>query len=492
MTGWKNRNDRARKWIRQPRFRAWFRLDRIRNSFLTTLSSLLKIAKGDFRAPRRALRRERAGAYDASVNLNSPSGNRLWTRDFVLDLLTAHFMFVSYTAMFTLVPLYTQALGGDERALGIAVGSFGVAGVLVRPFSGRWVYSFGPKKVAVAGTAVFAVATVLHIWAADVWAMIPPSALTSLGFSPADAWPLILPARAVQGIGLAIGPVATSTIVANLAPARRRAEAMGVMGNSISAASLYSPLLAFWVLQRFDENFAFPFAYAAVAGAAGTVAALGMSSARTGIPAPPPSERGANESGADKREKAPLVSRAALFPTAIFLTYTITTAPVSTFLPLLAEERGFGNPGLFFTLNSVSSMLSLWVGGLISDRVGRAAMIVPGLLAVAAGMFILSAAEIMPLFVVSGLFSGVGFGMIQPSMQSLTVDRAPTRERGAALATLQQAWDIGGSGGAFAFGAVGAAVGTATTFAIAGSGTIIGAVGFVAGSALGRRGGREA
>ena len=423
------------------------------------------------------------------MTLNAPSDNRLWTRDFVLDLLTAHFMFVSYTAMFTLVPLYAQALGGDETAIGIVVGSFGVAGVIVRPFSGRWVYSLGPKKIAVAGTAVFAAATVLHIWAADAWAMIPPSALTALGFSPEDAWPLILPARAIQGIGLAIGPVATATIVANLAPARRRAEAMGVMGNAISAAGMYSPLLSFWVLERFDGDFAFPFAYAAVAGAAGTVAALGMSSARTGIPAPPPSEeRGANESAANGRGKAPLVSRSALFPTAIFLTYTITTAPVSTFLPMLADERGFGNPGLFFTLNSVSSMLSLWVGGLISDRVGRAAMIVPGLLLTAAGMFILSAAEIMPLFVASGVFSGVGFGLIQPSMQSLTVDRAPTRERGAALATLQQAWDIGGSGGAFVFGAVGAAAGAAATFAIAGSGTIIGAVGFIAGSALGRRG----
>ena len=264
---------------------------------------------------------------------------------------------------------------------------------------------------------------------------------------------------------------------------------MGFMGNSISAAGLYSPLLAFWVLERFGGDFAFPFIYAAVAGAAGTVAALGMSAARTGIPAPTQSERGAaNESdGANEREKAPLVSRAALFPTAIFLTYTITTAPIATFLPLLADERGFGNPGLFFTLNSLSSMLSLWVGGLISDRIGRAAMIVPGLLIVAAGMFILSAAEIMPLFIASGVFCGVGFGMIQPSMQSLTVDRAPTRERGAALATLQQAWDIGGSGGAFAFGSIGAALGAATTFAIAGGGTAIGAVGFVAGSALGRR-----
>ena len=427
-----------------------------------------------------------------TLNAPSPARNRLWTRDFVLDLLTAHFMFVSYTAMFTIVPPYTEALGGDETAIGVVIGSFGVVGLLIRPFGGRWIYTFGAKKIAVVGPAVFAAATALHIWAAEAWALIPPSAVAALGLSPEDAWPMILPARTLQGVGMALGPVATSTIVANLAPARRRAEAMGVMGNSIAAASLYSPLLAYWILERSGYAFVFPFAYAALMGAVGVGTALGMSAARVGIPAPPPSERaGADESGADKREKAPLVSRAALFPTAVFLTYTITTAPISTFLPLLAEERGFGNPGFFFTANSVSSMLALWLGGLVSDRLGRAAMIIPGLLAVAAGMFILSSAQIWALFAVSGVLCGVGFGMLQPSMQSLTVDRAPTRERGAALATLQQAWDIGGSGGAFAFGPVGAAIGAASTFAIAGAGTVVGAVGFIAGSALGRRGERR-
>ena len=427
------------------------------------------------------------------MNYNTASHNRLWTRDFILDLLTAHFLFASYTAMFTVIPSYVEELGGDETAIGIVVGSFGVFGLLIRPFGGRWIYTFGAKKVAVVGPAVFAGATALHIWAAEAWALIPASALAALGLSPEDAWPMILPARALQGVGMALGPVATSTIVANLAPARRRAEAMGVMGNSIAAASLYSPLLAFWILERFDYAFAFPFAYAALMCAVGVGTALGMSAARVGIPPAPPaaSERGASESGADKREKAPLVSRAALFPTAVFLTYTITTAPISAFLPLLADERGFGNPGTFFTFNSVSSMLALWLGGLVSDRLGRAAMIIPGLLAVAAGMFILSASEVWALFAASGVLCGVGFGMIQPSMQSLTVDRAPTRERGAALATLQQAWDIGGSGGAFAFGPVGAAIGAASTFAIAGAGTVAGAAGFVIGSALGRRGGRR-
>ena len=357
--------------------------------------------------------------------------------------------------MFTLIPLYVIERGGADWQLGIIVGSFGVVGLVVRPFAGQWVYSLGAKRIAFAGTAVFGVATLLHIFAFDVW--------------------LIVPARVLQGVGLALGPVATSTIVANLAPGHRRAEAMGYMGNSISAASLYAPAVGFWVLQRYGFESAFIFA--AAFSFVGCVAAAGMSATRINLPVQPGS----------RGDKVPLINRHALFPTMVFVTYTITTAPVSTFLPQLAEEREFGNPGLYHTMYSIFSMVSLAISGTVSDRLGRGAVIVPGLLVVAVGMFILATAEIRLLFMASGVLSGLGFGMLQPAMQSLIVDRVPPRERSSALATLQSGWDIGGSGGAFAFGPIGAVTGAAATFAIAGAGTVIGAFTYVAGGVRSRQ-----
>ena len=369
--------------------------------------------------------------------------------DFVLNLLVAHCLFVSYTAMFTIIPLYVLERGGNETELGIVIGSFGIVGLLVRPLAGRWVYSVGAKQVAAVGTAVFGIATLLHIAAFDVW--------------------LIIPARVVQGVGMAIGPVATATIVANLAPGHRRAEAMSYMGNSISAASLYSPWVAFYLLDTF--GFANAFVFAGAAGFIGSAIAMTLSSSRTNIPA-----------AAEASYKAPLINRGALFPTLIFVTYTITTAPVNTFLPQIAVERSLGNPGLYFTMYAVLSMVSMAVAGRVSDRVGRGTVIVPGLVVVATGMFILTTAHQQWLFLSAGVLNGLGFGMIQPAMQSLTVDRVPARERSSALATLQQGWDIGGSGGAFALGPLASVTGAAATFAIAGSGTLLGAVGFVAGS----------
>ena len=379
--------------------------------------------------------------------------SRLWTLDFVLNLLVAHCLFVAYTAMYTIIPLYVVERGGDELQLGIVVGSFGVVGLLVRPLAGRWVYSVGAKQVAAAGSALFGLCTLLHIAAFNVW--------------------LIIPARIMQGMGMAVVPVATATVVANLAPAHRRAEAMSYMGNSINASGLYAPVVAFWLLRT--HGFASAFACASAAVLLGSLIALFLSSARTNLPV----TVGASD-------KVPLINRGALFPTMIFLTYTITTAPVGTFLPQLAESRELGNPGLFFTMYSITSMVSMTISGPTSDRVGRGTVIVPGLLVVATSMFILATAHERWLFLAAGVLTGLGFGMIQAAMQSLTVDRVPARERSSALATLQSAWDLGGSG-AFVLGPLALVTGAAATFAIAGCGTVMGAVGFVVGSARSSR-----
>ena len=386
------------------------------------------------------------------------SGNEsLWTKDLVLNLCISHFMFASYTAMLTIIPLYVIQLGGSEWQTGVVVGSFGLLSIPIRQMSGRWITNFGAKRVAIAGTAVLGIATLLHVGAFNIW--------------------MIIPVRVVQGIGLAIGPVATATIIAVLAPSNRRAEGMAYNGNAIALANLYSPLLAFWLFQEFGSGAAF--IYAGLMSLAGAASALGISASRTSIPAEPLSSSSASE-------RPPLISRSAMFPTLVFLTYTFTTAPVSTFLPQLAKMRNLGNPGLYYTANSITQMLALLLSGLIADRLGRGSVIVPGLLVVGAAMFTLMTADNVAMFVLSGVLNGIGFGMLQPATQSLTVDRSPPRERGSALATLQQAWDVGGSGGAFLVGPLASVIGIAATFGIAGVGTALGAVGYVAFSARSR------
>ena len=62
------------------------------------------------------------------------------------------------------------------------------------------------------------------------------------------------------------------------------------------------------------------------------------------------------------------------------------------------------------------------------------------------------------------------------------IDRVPANERGSAIGTLQQAWDIGASGGNFIVGPIIGALGVGSAFVVVGAGAATGVVGFITGN----------
>jgi len=383
----------------------------------------------------------------------SESSQSLWSRDFVINLLVAHLLLAGFFSLFMVVPGFIDKLGGKEWEIGVIIATFGLAGVIFRPMAGKWILKSGPKRVIMVGILIFVGTTVLYIPLPSEW------------------W--IVPVRMAQGVGLAIAPVATSTVVANLAPESRRGEGMSYMGNSISIAQLYAPPIGFFIADSF--SFSLAFIVASAVALVSFFVCLTMSDSRTRMPITPQNE--------NEMSDAPFISRAAIFPTLIFLTYAFTMAPVSTFLPMLSDVRELGvNPGFYFTILSGMTMLTTLVSGRIADKFGRSAVIIPGLTLVSVAMFMLSGSFTSGMFFGAAFFHGVGYGLIYPGINSLVIDRVPANERGSAIGTLQQAWDIGASGGNFIVGPIIGALGVGSAFVVVGAGAATGVVGFITGN----------
>ena len=383
----------------------------------------------------------------------SESSQSLWSRDFVINLLVAHLLLAGFFSLFMVVPGFIDKLGGKEWEIGVIIATFGLAGVIFRPMAGKWILKSGPKRVIMFGILIFVGTTVLYIPLPSEW------------------W--IVPVRMAQGVGLAIAPVATSTVVANLAPESRRGEGMSYMGNSISIAQLYAPPIGFFIADSF--SFSLAFIVASAVALVSFFVCLTMSDSRTRMPITPQNE--------NEMSDAPFISRAAIFPTLIFLTYAFTMAPVSTFLPMLSDVRELGvNPGFYFTILSGMTMLTTLLSGRIADKFGRSAVIIPGLTLVSVAMFMLSGSFTSGMFFGAAFFHGVGYGLIYPGINSLVIDRVPANERGSAIGTLQQAWDIGASGGNFIVGPIIGALGVGSAFVVVGAGAATGVVGFITGN----------
>ena len=369
----------------------------------------------------------------------------LWSFNLVLVLLVTHFVFVNLSYQFTVVPRVIADRGGSEWQVGFIIGIAGIGSLVLRPWIGKYITRVGPKTATVFGVVLLALGSALYIPSAGPWFMIL--------------------SRAVQALGMPLTTIATMTMVANIAPASRRGEAMAYSGIAIGSSSLYSPTFGFYLYDSFGATEAFLFGSCILGG----INAMRIIKRDVVLQTTP--------SG----EKVPLVSKAALFPTGVYLAHTITLAPISIFLPLLSDERDLGNPGTIFTVYSMTQIAVMFYSGRLSDRIGRAPLIAAGMVLTVASMAVLVPETNYLVFLSAGLLNGLGFGLIGPAIQAFTVDRVPPHERAAAMATLNTAWGLGNSGGGLLLGPAASAFGVASTFAISGGIATAGLAGFLAG-----------
>src|SRR5439155_23654697 len=151
-----------------------------------------------------------------------------------------------------------------------------------------------------------------------------------------------------------------------------------------------------------------------------------------------------------------------------------------SFIPLLGISRGVANPGLYFSAVAIASIVARLLTGSIADRRGRFAAIVPGMIATAVGMYLVSSAASAEAFILAGVAVGFGFATAQPALQALAIDLAGPAERGAAMATFWAFTDLAVITGSFVSGQIAATSGFDTVFVVSAIVPLVGLVGLLA------------
>ena len=139
---------------------------------------------------------------------------------------------------------------------------------------------------------------------------------------------------------------------------------------------------------------------------------------------------------------------------------------VVTFLPLAVTggPRNLAALGLF--VQAVTSTASRWWAGRCGDRHGPAVLLVPGVVATAAGMLALVLVD-SPVAVVAGMVVfGSGFGVTQNASMTLMLNRVAPSGYGTVSAIWNLAFDAGIGAGAFGFGVLAAQTGYPAAFAV--------------------------
>lgn len=356
-----------------------------------------------------------------------------------LGVMLANFSyFVCVGALQPTLPRFVEGpLGGGGTAVGIAVGSFALAAVLIRPFIGSVGDRRGRRPLIVLGGAIVGVSTLLYLIA--------------------DSLPVLILLRLLAGVGEAAFYVGAASSINDIAPEERRGEAFSYFSLSLFGGLAVGPVIGETALE-----WGFPVAWIVAASGALIAALVGLRLPET-RPAIAPEET-----------RIRLYHPAALLPGSVLATSVWGLATFSTFVPLYALQLGMPGSRYVFVTYSIIVFSVRFFGARIPDRLGArvAARLSLSLSALGLSTIALSG-NVVGLFVGTALYS-LGHSLLFPALITLALSRAPAGERASVVGTFTAFFDLAFGVGAVSAGAVSSllgyrgAFGAATFVALAG------------------------
>ncbi|MEH6986404.1 MFS transporter [Cytobacillus firmus] len=379
-----------------------------------------------------------ADTLSGEAKKQTAGSEKIWSRDFVLILMSNFFIFLGFQMTLPTIPLFVEKLGGNDQLIGIVVGIFTFSALLLRPYAGHTLETKGRRFVYLTGLAIFVLS------------------VGSFGFINSLIFLFVL--RIIQGFGWGFSTTASGTIATDLIPAQRRGEGMGYFGLSGNIALAFGPTLGLALAGVI--SFKLLFLICALLG----LAALVLSSR-------------INYKQAEKQsvpqKRWDIYEKSALRPSFLLFFITVTFGGIASFLPIYSAQKGIGGIHWYFLLFAIALMISRTFAGRLYDQRGHQAVFLPGAVLILAAMFLLAWLPSSVIMYIAAILYGLGFGSVQPALQAWSVKEAPANRRGMANATFFSFFDLGVGIGAIVFGQIAYLFGYSTIYLTAAGSVVI-------------------
>lgn len=344
---------------------------------------------------------------------------------------------LGFGAIVPVVPLYAERYGVSTAAVGLTIAVYGLARFLVNVPAGQ-----------------------LADWRGRRWTLAVGGLVTVVGNALcAAAWdyPVFLAARFIAGAGAAMVLTGGQIVLADIATPANRGRLMalyqGVFLFAVGAGPLPGGLLA--------DRLGLPVPFVVNAALAAVVALIAwfrvpetrnLRGADTGQARPPGAERAeplrpAVPTTARTRYAVLAATPGFLAISAVsFVAFFARTGALFGVIPLLAEDAiGLGPDqiGLGLGMISVVGLALAYPSGVLVDRFGRKAVIVPSTILTGAAMLLFAAAPTFAWFLVASAAWSAASGIGGAAPAAYAADTAPPGMTAPALGTYRTIADAG-------------------------------------------------
>ena len=418
----------------------------------------------------------------------------IFTRDFVILATINLSMFFGFQMTNVGIPVYMAQLGASAQIVGLAATLLTVTATVVRIFAGPMLDRFGRTGLLLGGIAIMA----CSIFSYAVFPIVG----------------VIMGLRLIQGIGWGAGSTASSTIAADIIPKRRFAEGMGYFAMTNALSSAIAPAVSIELAQGAGG------VYMVYVAAGITCLALilaivqvALNHRRNSSPAQPtvpvetekkpeshqpaggPSRQAVDrerefnpstptapasnhtpeeERGFNQHANTPaptskfdmVFERRAIIPGLLILLVNIGFGCITTFIALHAANQGVGNVAPYFVTYAIVTLVSRPLIGKLIDRYGYRVPAVLSTLCTAGTLALIAASNSIALFMLAGIFGGLGLGTAMSTFQAMAVASVEPWRRGVATSTFMIAFDLGIGIGQFSGGFIAGAFGYSIMFCI--------------------------
>ena len=336
---------------------------------------------------------------------------KIWTKNFVLLILSNFLMYITYYAILAALPIYLVTdLHASKMQVGIVVGAYTIASVLVRPFSGFALDKFGRRTIFLSALIIYSLLFAGYLVALTI---------TSIIFL-----------RFAQGLTWGITTVSGSTIAIDNIPSSKRGEGIGYFALSTTLGMSVGPIIGLFICHEWGYIAMF------VSGCFISVISLAFAYAihlRKRFLVGKRIQLNWNS----------LFEKSSIRPSINVFITMIAYGGLLSFIALYGREIGIQNSSLYFLIFSIGIAAARLTAGKEFDKKGPRRIITVCLILLIIGFPLLALAKDAVLFYLSAVIIGFGNGVIFPTFQSMVNNLADSVHRGIANSTLYTAVDLG-------------------------------------------------
>ena len=357
---------------------------------------------------------------------------RLFTPRFFLMCGFSFTVFLSAFQLLPVAPYRILALGGTAAVAGLFLGFLTYASAFTAPLTGSLADRIGSRRILLVSSLAITAFSL-------VYAVLP-------------SYPLMLALVLVHGFFWSGLLSASAAYVTALVPQSRRAEGLGYWGLSTVLAVSVAPTIGLWV-----------YTHGGWTAMCLEAAALNLLMALIAWRLPPDRR---HEHSAPISPSTLLEWRVLLVSISLFL-YSFGYGGLTSFIALYTDANGVTPRALYFTLFSLTIILTRPFVGRFADRAGYRKVFVPSVALVAIAFALLAMGGSRAMLIASAVLFGAGFGSAYPAFLGHVLKYVDDNRRGAAFGSIIGMFDTGIGTGSITMGWIVEHLGFRTAWATA-------------------------